>query len=284
MVDCIQHSVGNPATSEVQCQYLDRSTPQRWLSALLVYADTAQFGMWYRFPAQGRTTESVLRAMHEVQEHALMRLNRLVLAVPHGAGLFAALKAQPLVTVKARVCGVGRSSYTMAFTFHSGGGDGRLLATLVTVMVATDAATHTRAAPIEHAKDLQDLISPWPFTPYKVPFVRPPAGAATWSSVVRATDCDSYGHINNALHPLLCEEARAACANDGRYTTGSAAALATAPPTGTFVSYSGQARGLQPYEIASHEVDGAFHFEMRTAEGVFGEVIVHVARGPDARL
>ena len=199
------------ATCDGFVQYLDRSTHQRWAAALLVYTDTAGFEMWRRFAPRGRAALAVLQDMDATQEDALMRTNLVTLHEPHGPRLFAELKANPRVDVRAYLVAVGRTSYTTGFTLHS---NGRHLATVETVMVATDAATHTRPEPLRHAESLRDLVSEMPARCERVTFVPPGADAAVWSSAVRTTDCDNY--------QVLCAHQPSVCAPPPRRQEGSA--------------------------------------------------------------
>jgi acyl-CoA thioesterase FadM/glutathione S-transferase len=265
---------GDGATStQAACdgfvQYLERSSPQRWLAAILSYCDTAGFQMWSRFPSL-----HVAGAMQQTQEHALMRTNHVRLSTPHTPELCQALAAAPRLVVRARLLSVGRTSYTAGFSLHSQGGTP--LASVETVMVATDAATHTRPEPLEHAAALRELVmAPAHPTPH-AQYVPPDGHAPTWSSVVRPSDCDGIGHMNNALYPLVCEDARGACAARSAYA-GRAALLAAAPIVACSVSYVGQARAHDPLEIASHLVGDAFHFEVRAAAKTVAEVVLTTA-------
>ena len=174
-------------------QYLDRSNPMRWSAALLASCDTAGFEMWDRFPTCGRVTPNVLSDMRQVQANALMRTNYLTLLEPYDAS------DGPRISVVARLVHVGKTSYTVLFALHSSSGG--LFATVETVMVATDAATHTRPEALAHAEVLRDLVdSSSSGRASRTEFAPPDAAAAPlWSGVVRATDCDDLQVVRRVL-------------------------------------------------------------------------------------
>lgn len=259
------------ARSKSAVQYLDGSSPSRWLAACFAYADTALFGLWGRLRPSGSMTAPMLESVAGIADHSLMRYIACSVRAPQ-ASLYDALKVGPHISVGTSLSAVGRTSYTTCTTVEEADG-GRLLAVLETVMVNTDSETHSRSQPLPHSRELQSLIVEPPAKPPRVDFVRPPAGSPVWSSVVRATDCDSLGHVNNALYPLLCEEARAALAASGALASTAAGAAAT----GCCVAYVGQARAFEPLSIASHAAaDGAFHFvvEAGSPPAVVAEVSV----------
>ena len=84
--------------------------------------------------------------------------------------------------------------------------------------------------------------------------------------------------MNNALYPLLCEEARASCAARNAYV-GRAATLASAHVVAVSVSYVGQARAFSPLEVSSHCVGDAFHCEVRSESRVVAQVVLATAGG-----
>ena len=92
-----------------------------------------------------------------------------------------------------------------------------------------------------------------------------PADACVWSSMVRATDCDSLGHVNNAKYALLAAEARAYAA----HTLGEAVntpltgGFAKAAPCVFSCDYLGQPLPFQALEVAVwSESPGVLSFDV----------------------
>ena len=263
-------------------QYLDASNHHRWITSLLTYCDTAGFAMWHHVPTEGlaHVTQAMLDDMCKTaSQDVMMRANHVELHTAFGHALREQLLRRPRLRTTARIIAVGRSSYTLQFSIEGGGS--LPLATVETVMVNTD-DTHTTSAPLAHAGALRELVAaardapPRAMSKAKLKFVPPGRGAVCWRHIVRATDCDHYGHVNNALYPLLCEEARAAAAAEAAYS-GRAAALARLPAAACSVSYISQARPFEALEITSHLVDDAFHFGVRADAKPVAEVILRVA-------
>ena len=73
----------------------------------------------------------------------------------------------------------------------------------------------------------------------------PPAGAYTWRTHVRATDCDDLGHVNNTRYASMAEEALGFALHGGAFAEGSeASALARRPVVTMHIDYLEQ---LLPY-------------------------------------
>ena len=266
-------------TVQTRAQYLDASSHARWPAAIFAYCDTAGCNFWSSISraTDSSTSAAVLADMQSTAaENALMRANVVILNEPYASILRRELLSEQIY-IEVRLVAVGITSYTLLFRLRW---NDQLLATVETVMVNTD-ATHTRSAPLPHASALRGLVQERTTPPLitgVTAFVPPGEGrdVALWRSVVRATDCDHYGHVNNALYPLLCEEARAAHASSGEYA-GRALACATWPAIACSVNHIGQAMAFQTLEIASHMSGGAFHFEVRSASRVVAHVVLVVA-------
>ena len=68
-------------------------------------------------------------------------------------------------------------------------------------MVHTDAATHTKSEPVPHGDALRAMVrenKPLFESLGRPTFDPPPPGAYSFQMSVRKTDCDSFGHVNNA--------------------------------------------------------------------------------------
>ena len=73
-----------------------------------------------------------------------------------------------------------------------------------------------------------------------------PADAYVWSTLVRATDCDNLGHLNNTKFLVMAEEALGLAHRDGAFKSNpEAEALATIPLTCSHIEFIGE---LFPYE------------------------------------
>lgn len=131
-----------------------------------------------------------------------MRTNTLRTFVSHGF-VFDNLKEIEIVP---SLDHVGRSSWRVNFDiYRCEDRDKKLIANVRTTMVATN-DDHDRSVSLPNRDVLKTLVAETkPFT--MLEFVRPyPSPSfSVWYSYVRQTDCDSLGHVNNSIYPLLCE-------------------------------------------------------------------------------
>jgi acyl-CoA thioesterase FadM len=116
------------------------------------------------------------------------------------------------VRVSSWVSKIGRTSWQSCtqITGRRLGGVGELvIARSVTTMVCLDARLE-KTVPVPCAEELRALVRP----PPNVGGVDvmssspPPTNAFKWTSIVRQTDCDSFGHVTNTKYPVMAEEAR----------------------------------------------------------------------------
>jgi len=148
---------------------------------------------------------------------------------------------------------VGRTSWGVSFQISAGA---TAIARVSTVMINVDPEDLEAAAPIpahlvdpmtalaeasSAAAERAGLAGPdEALLPEGVGADGAPEGAFVWSSTVRATDCDSLGHINNAIYVRLAAEARAVAAHELSAGEALAGPLATATPRVFVVDYLGQ--------------------------------------------
>lgn len=184
------------------------------------------------------------------------------------------------LSIKPKLWDVGKTSWKVHFEVLDGS---HRIAEVLTTMVATN-ATHDESVVLPHARELKKMIPPKlegnncnRIVPTAT-FVSPPVHCrALWKSAVRVTDCDSLNHINNAVYPLLCEEARAYGAIKRLYDTPAAIAMALQPSTYCHINYIGQARPFQRLHIFSHIVgDSSFHFKVEANGATVAEVVLGV--------
>jgi acyl-CoA thioesterase FadM len=221
------------ATFPVSMQWFDYCTEAELLCSVLRYCDTAQ-GLYWRSLMQLSAEER--DQLQQMWSSAVMVSNTVELhcradAVPDAATAL----VTPWLTR------VGKSSWALAFSLalsrprDQGVDDAAvLLARVSTVMVGVDPDDPKRSRPIPPAllpllKQLQisatATMSARGLEPAAaVPVVLPGDGEGgnddvtasfVWRSSVRATDCDSLQHINNAKYALLAEEARAVGVHEG---------------------------------------------------------------------
>ena len=179
------------------------------------------------------------------------------------------------VTITPWLSRVGRTSYGMNF-FISFGKDAAPLARIATVMVNVDPSNLEAAAPIpEHlvkpmralaAMSSEAAVSAGLWADITVPpgaTGGPPAEAFVWRTAVRATDCDSLGHINNAKYPLLAAEARAIAAYTLPADADSLLKGPLAPPRVFVCDYLGQPRPFENIDVAVWSERGStLHFQI----------------------
>ena len=154
---------------------------------------------------------------------------------------------------------VGRTSWGVSFQISAGA---TAIARVSTVMINVDPEDLEAAAPIpahlvdpmtalaeasSAAAERAGLAGPdEALLPEGVGADGAPEGAFVWSSTVRATDCDSLGHINNAIYVRLAAEARAVAAHELPAGEALAGPLATATPRVFVVDYLGQPQCAAP--------------------------------------
>lgn len=177
---------------------------------------------------------------------------------------------------------VGRTSYGIEF-FLSFGKDDTPLARVATVMVNVNPSNLETAAPIpqrlvEPMRALAaasseaavsaglsaDIVAP------PVDDTGPPVEAFVWRTTVRATDCDSLGHINNAKYALLAAEARALAAHSLRAGTDRCLTgpVAKTPPRVFVCDYLGQPQPFEDMEVAVwSECDSTIRFQVSSGVG-----------------
>eukprot|EP01064_Diplonema_japonicum_P030822 TRINITY_DN5328_c0_g2_i1.p1 TRINITY_DN5328_c0_g2~~TRINITY_DN5328_c0_g2_i1.p1 ORF type:complete len:266 (+),score=66.09 TRINITY_DN5328_c0_g2_i1:47-799(+) len=102
---------------------------------------------------------------------------------------------------------VGKTSWGVSFDIYSKDSKD-LLAKMVTTMVGVDKETHSKPTLIPQAEKLRKYVhqSRKQLNPHPP---RDPSTAVSrkaFTTKVRVTDCDSLGHINNAVYPLLALE------------------------------------------------------------------------------
>jgi len=219
-----------------------------------------------------------------------MRTNSLKTFVPHNF-VFEKLKRIEIVPTLAHV---GRSSWRVNFDIYDQDNSNSLVANVFTTMVATN-DEHDASVPLPNRDALKKMVvvsntspsSTKQQTSTMIPFVKPPTTTtAIWQSHVRQTDCDSLGHINNSVYPLLCEDARSYAARTGQYHDQTAKQLATFPTSFCQVNYINQAKPFEPLRILSHFVNDEqhFYFEVISADVVVAELVVGVDTTINSKL
>jgi len=161
---------------------------------------------------------------------------------------------------------VGRTSWQSSTEIRC---KNQLVARAVTTMVAMDHALET-TVPVPHAAELREMVQKAAdVSSVEVKVPSRPSTAYVWLTVVRLTDCDSFGHVTNTKYPVMALEARAVAAKAAGYSR-EGQLLADLQPTGCHVDYIAQVHPLVPLEIATW-FDGpsqAFIFEFVIRESV----------------
>ena len=133
-----------------------------------------------------------------------MRCNTVLLLTPSSA--------LPLnLTISVGLTKVGNTSWKIDFRICDKGDP---IALISTICVNVDRETLSKSTPVAHKEHLEPLVCIVPGTS-ELSAVdvawegEIPSTAWTWTTTVRATDCDKLGHVNNAVYALLAEECRA---------------------------------------------------------------------------
>eukprot|EP00812_Abedinium_dasypus_P009413 NODE_3104_length_829_cov_306.599483.p1 GENE.NODE_3104_length_829_cov_306.599483~~NODE_3104_length_829_cov_306.599483.p1 ORF type:complete len:245 (-),score=49.25 NODE_3104_length_829_cov_306.599483:77-811(-) len=159
------------------------------------------------------------------------------------------LRGPTLLDMFPAVCRVGRTSWGYLTRIRHVA-SGTLAATVTKTNVAVDPADITKPVPVPCADSLRALIcddvadaaAAMPELPEAGPR---PDDAFVWRTEVRASDCDSYGHINEAVYCLLMEDARlAALKSEALPAMHSACARVVS------VEYLGQPKANDALEVA----------------------------------
>ena len=206
----------------------------------------------------------------------VMRTNTIELLVG-AAGLQdpASGTATTEATITPWLSRVGRTSWGVSFQVSAGATAMTAIARVSTVMINVDPENLEAAAPIpahlvdpmtalaeasSAAAERAGLAGPdEALLPEGVGADGAPEGAFVWSSTVRATDCDSLGHINNALYIRLAAEARAVAAHELPAGEALAGPLATATPRVFVVDYLGQPQCAAPSRTQTTAQPGPTH-------------------------
>ena len=136
--------------------------------------------------------------------HTVMRCNTVLLLAPSSA--------LPLnLTISVGLTKVGNTSWKIGFRICDRGDP---IASISTVCVNVDRQTLSKSTPVAHREHLEPLVCIVPgideLSAVDVAWEGEiPSTAWTWTTTVRATDCDKLGHVNNAVYALLAEECRA---------------------------------------------------------------------------
>eukprot|EP00929_Paragymnodinium_shiwhaense_P054011 TRINITY_DN27078_c0_g2_i1.p1 TRINITY_DN27078_c0_g2~~TRINITY_DN27078_c0_g2_i1.p1 ORF type:complete len:290 (+),score=26.97 TRINITY_DN27078_c0_g2_i1:64-933(+) len=221
--------------------------------SLFTWCDSAQGGLYPEDSPSG-----AIRDMRRLWlTSAVMRTNTAKLMLPH-----AEFKHWTRVRVTPILSHVGGTSWVCNFKVTDADGQ-QMLAVCQTVMVATDPETFSKPIPVPHAAELRELvdtgksqISPGnPVVELPRPsFCEPPEKRFSFSMYTRLTDCDLFGHVNNAVYATLAEESRFYTAMQGGYGEGYQKAAAHLPARSMSISYIGQAKPMDQMEVRSWAV------------------------------
>eukprot|EP00404_Azadinium_spinosum_P038258 CAMPEP_0180646724 /NCGR_PEP_ID=MMETSP1037_2-20121125/49842_1 /TAXON_ID=632150 /ORGANISM="Azadinium spinosum, Strain 3D9" /LENGTH=259 /DNA_ID=CAMNT_0022671001 /DNA_START=41 /DNA_END=816 /DNA_ORIENTATION=- len=119
------------------------------------------------------------------------------------------------VRVAQSVMRVGRTSWGVFSEITTTGGV--QLARVNTVMVALDAESVSKPIPLPHPEGLKALIRECPPIQEPPTVCARPQGVFVWRAQVRHSDCDGFGHMNNAVYGDLMEDARRAAVAAGAF-------------------------------------------------------------------
>eukprot|EP00411_Alexandrium_monilatum_P114246 CAMPEP_0175693732 /NCGR_PEP_ID=MMETSP0097-20121207/31576_1 /TAXON_ID=311494 /ORGANISM="Alexandrium monilatum, Strain CCMP3105" /LENGTH=300 /DNA_ID=CAMNT_0017000845 /DNA_START=15 /DNA_END=912 /DNA_ORIENTATION=+ len=231
------------AAMEIQPLFTDQAR-QCSLGAVLRWSDTAQAALYGSVP-DAEVRAALLRAW---ERSLVTRSNQVELLLP-GRAWEEALSATLGATVRVapRVTKVGRTSMGVGFEISTS--RGVPLARVASVMVAVDEETASKPVPVPHPEALRALSKDFPAV--KVPSISTrPSDAFVWRAEVRSSDCDLFGHVNNAVYGDYMEDARRAAAARPGALPPVAAEAAAADARIASVDYLGQAKARDAIEVA----------------------------------
>ena len=247
--------------------------------------DSAQGFLWDRLERDGDLRGRTMKRIWE--KGSVIRSNTLHMFRSYET-------VSKTIRIEPRLSKIGRTSWEVVFEVRNDEEDENRedtsIARLTTTMVATD-EEHTKSVALPNPDKLRGLISGNVkyATMTKDPrtrFVRASTKTAKlrWQSRVRVTDCDKFGHVNNAIYPLLCEEARAW--GSQQFDTTRASTLALMPANFCSVNYIGQARPLDDLVVLTHfdEESDCFYFDIQADGHLVAEVILGVDSNSSDRI
>lgn len=199
--------------------------------------------------------------------NAVMRRNILTIHEPwdkwvdYGeGGVFGSQAPPPPFHLTTELVGVGSTSFQVRFEIASAGRPVAAVDSTLVCIGGVEALTQKRQVP--YGDELRASLRPGLQPPPQTTLLREaPADALVWSQPVRSTDCDGFGHINQAVYATLVEEARAAAGK-------------TAPVRILAIEYLGQPVPLDVLSIKVWEAEGCEHFQF----DVEGKGLVALAR------
>jgi acyl-CoA thioesterase FadM len=193
---------------------------------LLKWCDTAQGAVWKALP-----DKTISNEMHGLWDSsAVMRVT-----TGHVSTSAENLNETDEVHISAWLSRIGTSSWDISFVIETESG-GAHVASLHTTMVNVDPESMSQTMPVPHREALAAAVLPRVEISWEPVDSERHPGAFLWDTTVRLTDCDSNGHINNAIYASLAEEARGMAANSSAYS-GNGNILATQLATHLFVDY-----------------------------------------------
>eukprot|EP01064_Diplonema_japonicum_P030824 TRINITY_DN5328_c0_g2_i3.p1 TRINITY_DN5328_c0_g2~~TRINITY_DN5328_c0_g2_i3.p1 ORF type:complete len:282 (+),score=74.55 TRINITY_DN5328_c0_g2_i3:77-847(+) len=178
--------------------WVENSTPWGVLGAVFRWCDTAGLAAYNEVEAKEEDKALVKEWVEMWDGNGVMRNNSCEIYTNNMG---------KEVWVETCLSKVGRTSWGVSFEIFNVSME-KTLARMDTTIVHVDAKTHSRSVPIPQVEKLRKYVnSTGPKTNPHPP--RDPSTAVSrkaFTTKVRVTDCDSLGHINNAVYPLLALE------------------------------------------------------------------------------
>lgn len=259
--------------------WFELTAPWVTFGSILKWCDTAHFAMFPVSPDEKQLFETF-------SQQSVMRSNTAEIFLSHKE-----INKLEKVRVKPVLQDVGQTSWVCGFRICDASPRETLIAAVETVMVHTD-ETHSMSRPIPKAEAVRRLIAKNNVCPLCL--AKPEFSNSSnvhgnqvfkFSTMARLTDCDSLGHINNAVYATLAEEFRYYTASQGGYgnpISSEVASIATQPAVTCSISYIGQAQPFDTLDVttwANHTRTGCdYNFEI----SVSGQLITQMKLGVES--
>ncbi|KAJ9447417.1 hypothetical protein DIPPA_04280 [Diplonema papillatum] len=200
-----------PSSSTFAVQWVEQATPWGRLGAIFRWCDTAGDLLFcdieraFNEEEDAAANRAVVAEWRRMWNDSVMRVN--------SAEMYTDAFGSH-VEIRAYLTKVGRTSWGIQYQIFdkpgaAGAAEPRLIARMAQVIVAVDAETHSQPTPIPHADRMKKFVTALPSV-RRAPVLpeatarAPPLGSCSFT--VRVTDCDSLGHVNNAIYPVLAIE------------------------------------------------------------------------------
>lgn len=246
--------VPSPQSLEREVRYLDTRT-RNFTSALLVWADAASESLfadppWKRSSKYGFVMRKVTLQIFSMIPQDVKK-----------------------ISVTPYLARVGNSSFEGYFELKTS--RSHLFAKLWSLMVLVD-RNSIRPVSIPREKRFQIYeVPPKPAELHGSPELPAKEADFVWESIVRVTDCDGLGHLNNTKYALLAEEAIEMAIKHGAFQSKAAKELSVHPVETMHIEYIDQVIPLTILKISLwfDEEKRAFFFKYENQDKEVSRIV-----------